>query len=590
MSASRLPVADDDAFCAKRNNSRSPAKRRQAAAGLSGAGIYTARAMNQRSFSKIFRGRGLIALGLVLILTFNFAIRWRLREMPLERDEGEYAYAGQLLLQGIPPYQLAYNMKFPGAYFGYAMLMEIFGESARGIHLGIALVTSLTAVFVFLIGCRLLNRAGGLIAAASFVLLSLSPAMLGFAGHATHFVALFAVVGVWALLKMQEKQSRLWALIAGAAFGTAMLMKQHAMFFAPLGLLWLAWRARQSQQTRAAALRVVSYAIGCVLPLLLMVIVLACFGVLDRFYFWTLKYAGEYVSLVTLQSAWAAFAKNFLPIFKSAWWFWLAGVAGLAITLVRNQSGKPLRLAALLFIGAMLAACPGFYFRNHYFLAATPGLALLIAVAVVEAGHWLNQRGASAWVRALPVGLFCLCAVATAWGSRGVWFVQSPDEISRRTYKANPFIESVPVAAYLNAHTAPDEKIAVLGSEPQIYFLAKRHSATGYIYTYSLTELQGMSEQMRAQFINEIETARPNYVALVNLESSWLQMTFGDDTILNWWKDYSQNYELVGAADVFDDKPSQYFWDEQLLNRTNAHTGGILVYRRKPPFSLSLKR
>ena len=24
--------------------------------------------------------------------------------MPLERDEGEYAYAGQLILQGIPPY------------------------------------------------------------------------------------------------------------------------------------------------------------------------------------------------------------------------------------------------------------------------------------------------------------------------------------------------------------------------------------------------------------------------------------------------------------------------------------------------------
>lgn len=35
---------------------------------------------------------------------------------PLERDEGEYAYAGQLMLQGIPPYQLAYNMKLPGTY------------------------------------------------------------------------------------------------------------------------------------------------------------------------------------------------------------------------------------------------------------------------------------------------------------------------------------------------------------------------------------------------------------------------------------------------------------------------------------------
>jgi hypothetical protein len=42
------------------------------------------------------------------------AIRIRLLGIPLERDEGEYAYAGQLILQGIPPYKLAYNMKFPG--------------------------------------------------------------------------------------------------------------------------------------------------------------------------------------------------------------------------------------------------------------------------------------------------------------------------------------------------------------------------------------------------------------------------------------------------------------------------------------------
>jgi hypothetical protein len=50
---------------------------------------------------------------LVAIMFFSM-IRFRLRDMPLERDEGEYAYAGQLLLEGIPPYQLAYNMKLPG--------------------------------------------------------------------------------------------------------------------------------------------------------------------------------------------------------------------------------------------------------------------------------------------------------------------------------------------------------------------------------------------------------------------------------------------------------------------------------------------
>jgi len=45
------------------------------------------------------------------ILMFVAAVRFRLRDMPLERDEGEYAYAGQLFLQGIPPGKLAYTIK-----------------------------------------------------------------------------------------------------------------------------------------------------------------------------------------------------------------------------------------------------------------------------------------------------------------------------------------------------------------------------------------------------------------------------------------------------------------------------------------------
>ena len=43
----------------------------------------------------------------VIVSGLVIAIRIRLLGIPLERDEGEYAYAGQLILQGIPPYKLA---------------------------------------------------------------------------------------------------------------------------------------------------------------------------------------------------------------------------------------------------------------------------------------------------------------------------------------------------------------------------------------------------------------------------------------------------------------------------------------------------
>src|SRR6266478_2485322 len=107
------------------------------------------------------------------------AIRIRLLGIPLERDEGEYAYAGQLMLQGIPPYKLAYNMKFPGTYAAYAGIMSIFGQTISGIHLGLLLVNAATIVLIFFLGRRLIDSTAGLAAAVTYAILSVSPSVLG---------------------------------------------------------------------------------------------------------------------------------------------------------------------------------------------------------------------------------------------------------------------------------------------------------------------------------------------------------------------------------------------------------------------------
>jgi len=120
---------------------------------------------------------------------FFSMIRFRLRDMPLERDEGEYAYAGQLLLEGIPPYQLAYNMKLPGTYAAYAGILTLFGQSAQAVHLGLILVNAAT-IANMKDGVRIINTArgeliheadlaaaldSGKIAAAALDVLSLEP-------------------------------------------------------------------------------------------------------------------------------------------------------------------------------------------------------------------------------------------------------------------------------------------------------------------------------------------------------------------------------------------------------------------------------
>src|SRR5271166_443274 len=99
---------------------------------------------------------------LLLVIVFFAMVRYRLRDIPLERDEGEFAYGGQLISQGVPLYSLIYTLKLPGTYAAYAVILGIFGQSAAGIHIGMILVNAMTTLLVFALGVRLSGHVAGL--------------------------------------------------------------------------------------------------------------------------------------------------------------------------------------------------------------------------------------------------------------------------------------------------------------------------------------------------------------------------------------------------------------------------------------------
>ena len=168
-------------------------------------------------------------LFVLVVLLFVGLIRVRLLDMPLERDEGEYAYAGQLILQGVPSYELAYNMKLPGTYFIYALGMAVFGETSAGVHLTLLVANALTIVFVFLLTRKLFGTAAGLVACASYGVMSVSVPVLGMAAHATQFVVLFAVPATLLLWNAVEKNRRWTLFFSGLFYGLAFLMKQQGI-------------------------------------------------------------------------------------------------------------------------------------------------------------------------------------------------------------------------------------------------------------------------------------------------------------------------------------------------------------------------
>ena len=187
---------------------------------------------------------------MILLVLMAVCVRLRLLSMPLERDEGEFAYMGQLMLQGVPPYQLAFNIKMPGIYAAYAIFMALFGQTPTGIHLGFLFVNLGTLALLYYLARRWLDEAGVLACCAAYVLLSLSRAVLGLQAHATHLVMINALGGLLLLLRAREKGGRGTMFLSGLLFGLSFLCKQPGLFFGIFALVLLArdgWEAGAAQ-------------------------------------------------------------------------------------------------------------------------------------------------------------------------------------------------------------------------------------------------------------------------------------------------------------------------------------------------------
>lgn len=523
---------------------------------------------------------------LALILLTAALLRVRMIDIPLERDEGEYAYAGQLLLRGVPPYTLAYTVKPPGTPIAYAISMAVFGESVRGVRIGFFLVNLASVVFVFLLGRRLFDAWADVAAAAAFAVLSLSAPVLGQAGHATQFVVLPALAG---LLVFQSGLGRRHAgqvFAGGVLLGVAILMKQAGALFGlfAAAALVVSLRAWRRSEWKSAARLIVALALGGVLPLALVVIWMWLAGSLESFWFWTFHYARTYGGILPLSDGWIAFTRAFSRILANAWPLWaLAGLGFALLWLERRQWGRAVYMAGLLLFST-IAVSLGLYFREHYFVLVLPVVALLIGIGVRATAEWLTRAGGlQPWVVVgLPSVVAVMAILHSVWNNAHITFSESPARAARLLYGPNPFPESEQVAAYIKANSSPDDRIAVIGSEPQIYFLSQRLSATGFIYTYPLMEPHAYAAIMHEQMIAEIAAAKPKFIVIVNVPWSWLGRKDSLQTVLDWAYGYcNENYEWVGVVDIVSSNETAYRWGQDVAGY-NPRGPHLLVAERRP--------
>ena len=523
----------------------------------------------------------LLVLAVLLLAGF---IRVRLRDMPLERDEGEYAYAGQLILQGIPPYELAYNMKLPGTYYAYALGMAVFGETSAGVHLTLLAVNALTIVFVFLLARKLFGTTAGLVACASYGVMAVSPVVMGMAAHANHFVVLFAVPATLLLLHADEDKQARTLFFSGLLYGLAFLMKQQGICFCLFGGSFLIWRAVLDKSIFSIPFvkRGLIFGLGIFLPLAFFCLACVIAGDFFRFWLWTFVYAHKYAAVLPWSEGRWQLAEHLQGSRNMSLGFWLLAAAGPVLAWCNKTARQQTLFVMVFWLFSFLGTAVGLYFRPHYFILMLPAFAILIGMAVVSLQRILRLGRMKYVLQSLPLILFAAILGWVVLYQSPAFFQLPPLRVCQIIYRGNPFVESLDVANYIREHSASDARIAVVGSEPEIYFYAQRHSATGYIYTYALMEPQPAALAMQHEMMSEIETSQPEYlVSVTSYKFSWLRRPSSNTTIFEWLDQYTRTfYKRVGVVGYDNQGELISVWDEALANAPAFPGECIRVYKR----------
>jgi len=503
-------------------------------------------------------------------------VRLRLLGMPLERDEGEYAYMAQLLLRGIPPYVGAYSMKFPGIYAAYAGIIALFGQTIEGIRAGLILVNTANILLLFLLARRLIGTYGGVVAAAFYAFSSLDPNFFGLSANAEHFVTLPVLAGLLVLVKALDSGKGRFFLLSGLFLGAALVIKQHGIFFGIFGFLYLVWHEHKIRNAaymdiaRCAAF----FAAGAALPLVVTCAALYMVGALDKFWFWAVSYGARYVNCLPLKVGLTILIGKITKIALSpAAPLYLTAIAGIAVIFVKYRKKREGIFILGFFAASILALAQGMYFRGHYFLFILPPLAILAGAAI-------------RWRKGLIPALLAVSILSYyVFGNADIFFQKKPAEVTRALYGANPFPEAAAIVEHIRSSAGKDYSIAVLGSEPEIYFYLNKQAPTRYIYMYPLLEPQPLFLTMQEEMVRDITAAAPDYVVYVHVRTSWHEYEefIGTEKYLfDWTYEYlPKNYDVAGIISIINDKTTIYRWGDPLTGYVPESDCYIMVLKAR---------
>lgn len=429
---------------------------------------------------------------------------WR---KPLGTDSGQYLYIGDLVLHGDTPYVDAVNNKGPMTYLLFAVIRLGAGTSMTAVRLSLLVFAVVAALALGAYVARLATREAGVLAAIAFALFAGLPAMQGDDPNTEQYGIAFIVAAWW----MATHAGARWALGAGASIAAAVAMNPAFAIGLPFVAFEL-WRARAGAPVRERLRRIALGVVGGIAlagPILLWLVLRGAF---DDMWELVVEYAyartdGSFdrgavppsEPLVDQPSGDGGGGGGgdredvFGPPGRIDEWrygtwalpergLWIVGVAGLLLACTDRR----LRRAALPLL-AWVVACwarvkgATYEFPHHYY-PVVPALAGGLALGVARLWGLMPRRALARYA----VAVVAFAVPLWLWvGDREREALDYPPGL-RWGSQFESFALAYPVAEFLREHTRPDERILVVGTDPEVYWVADRRANTPYFDVFPL--------------------------------------------------------------------------------------------------------
>lgn len=454
-------------------------------------------------------------LWITLACLLALAVRVPLLDRPLDRDEGLYAYMAQRMHRGEVPYRDVFSDKPPVGFGLYWLFFRLFGETVPGAHVGGAAWCALSTVLLGLLARRLGGEAIGAAAALFYAVGCADPGVQGSSVNLEILLTPFALTAC--LIAARERQTVQAMIACGALLALAGLTKQQAIGHAAFALLLVlgcgTWKGVMNKLGRI--LWVIA---GGILVLGLTLGLFAALGALPHFLDGVLWYnLNAYVRREPPARAFANLTRTLQDLFAANPVLYACIAVGLASIVRRDRRSSTLLLVAWWALNAAAAAI-GFRFYRHYFLLARPAECGLAALGAVQITEWMRRRP-SPWSGPLVATLLALTPLPL---NSGYFFTASDEEFVEQLYGPEIFAWSDELAAEMAARSRPDQAIYVSGSEPQIYFLARRRCAGRYAFIHPLTTASRDVQVRVREALASLRAEQPPVILVVVVPMSTL--------------------------------------------------------------------